>query len=318
MASRKGFEPLTYGLGNRCSILLSYRDTLGGITCSATMQKTVRDGTERLGEGWVRACAVLLAMGLVMPAKAGSLTSPGCMAGGAMATVRAVDEELHVRLDDGRVVQMPGLDPDRANRQGSETTEAQAALERWLVGAEVRVALVAATPDRWGRIPALVFAAGLSGMASPQAEVSVSEAILEAGLARARPDPSIDLCWARYLTLEREARQTRSGVWANPFDAILDPKDRQALEAHLGRLVLVEGQARELHEGRSRLYVRLADQPGNLAITIERRAALRLAKQGADPKSWAGRRLRVRGFLDDRWGMQIDVTSAQQIELLGP
>src|SRR6476469_4399610 len=26
MASRKGFETLTYGLGNRCSILLSYRD----------------------------------------------------------------------------------------------------------------------------------------------------------------------------------------------------------------------------------------------------------------------------------------------------
>ena len=26
MASRKGFEPLTPGLGNLCSILLSYRD----------------------------------------------------------------------------------------------------------------------------------------------------------------------------------------------------------------------------------------------------------------------------------------------------
>ena len=26
LVSRKGVEPLTYGLGNRCSILLSYRD----------------------------------------------------------------------------------------------------------------------------------------------------------------------------------------------------------------------------------------------------------------------------------------------------
>ncbi|MCW6509384.1 thermonuclease family protein [Lichenifustis flavocetrariae] len=268
--------------------------------------------------GWCGACALLFSVMFAVPVRSGPLSSPGCMAGGAMARVTAVDDELHLRLEDGRVVQMPGLDPPWSSGEGAEMTDGRNALRRWLIGADVRVEPLASAPDRWGRFSALAFAIAPLGTDSPRPEVSVSEAVIEAGFARARPDPSIDPCWSTYLTLESQARQARAGVWADPFYAILDPLDRVSLETHLGRFVIIEGRARESHEGHYGLYIQLADKPGGLAISIKRNAALRLTRQGADPRGWVGRRLRVRGLLDDRWGMQIDVTSAQQIELLEP
>ena len=42
VAARRGLEPPTSGLGNRCSILLSYRATRGGLAISGAVEKVFR------------------------------------------------------------------------------------------------------------------------------------------------------------------------------------------------------------------------------------------------------------------------------------
>ena len=42
MASRKGVEPLTPGLGNLCSIQLSYRDNLPRVQCLSVLGRAGR------------------------------------------------------------------------------------------------------------------------------------------------------------------------------------------------------------------------------------------------------------------------------------
>lgn len=176
------------------------------------------------------------------------------------------------------------------------------------------VRVLRSEPDRWGRTPALAFAE--AGGSSPGL-VSVSEALLEAGLVLARPDADIDPCWADYLSLEDEARRTGRGLWATRH--MIDPQDATALQANAGALAIVEGRLARVHAGRARLYLRFSGDGGTgFAAALALPLVRRMTKGGQDPSGWVGRNLAVRGLLDDRWGWQIDVTSLQQLRLDPP
>ena len=192
---------------------------------------------------------------------------------------------------------------------------------RWLKDRSVEVRPLAPEPDRWGRVPALIFAGqpGPDGSAGTGATVSVTEALIDAGLARARPDLRIAPCWSAFLALERGARDAELGLWREPRYAVIRAEDRARLLAETGRMAIVEGRVVRIVEGRARTYLSFGTQGRtDFAVAVAKPVMARLRATGVDPGGWQGRQLRVRGLLDDRFGLQIELTSADQIEFTGP
>ena len=257
--------------------------------------------------GWLAGTGWLLLLAGA-PVHAGTLDSPGCMAGGGPAVVAGVGADLDLRLADGRTVRLGGIAVQE------NAAEAQRDLASWLTQAAVMVLPLHAEPDRWGRTVALVFAAS---PADPGRPVSVTEALIGAGRVLARPDPALTACWAIALRLEHEAERQRLGLWAT--SPVLAPGDVAGLRTHAGALAIVAGRLAAVREGRFRVYLRFADDAGTgMAAALALPLARRLTKAGTDPHGWVGRSLQVRGLLDDRWGWQIEVTDPQQMELDPP
>ncbi len=299
-------------LGNRCSILLSYGATR---ELSNIGRRRIKPSRPSAGH----ACLIGGMAALVVLVASPAARAGNCDAIPEDARVAVVLDDFDLALDDGRELRLAGIDPARGTPARPGLAEdLRQKLSAWLSGRAVRVAPLAA-PDRWDRVPALVWAVGdpptESAPLTAPASGSVAEAVLGSGFGRARPEPLLPPCFSTFRTLEGQARTSGLGLWSDPYYAILDANDRDGLAQRTGAMALVEGRL-SLGSGRAWTFLRLGRGSGAFAATLSRRGTKLLAKAGLDPGTLTGRRIRIRGFLDDRFGPQIDVTSADQIEVL--
>ena len=182
MASRKGVEPLTCGLGNRRSIPLSYRDfrerpvrPRGSIGAPAYFAlawpnsacQQMRDENMRLRHaGKIRGIGLCLA---ALMAVEGFCTRVGAQraamprqsacpaAGESRAAIVHIDENLEITLKDGRTLRLAGLEPARPTPdQPDFDATARDTLGARLGGA-IAFTPLAQRPDRWGRTPVFAF-----------------------------------------------------------------------------------------------------------------------------------------------------------------
>lgn len=236
--------------------------------------------------------------------------SGACSLEGAVpATVAAVDDDFSLLLDDGRRAALSGVEfPTQADLRAA----ARKRLQDWLAGRDVFLGAFSSAPDRWGRIPARLFAAQTP--ASPL--VSVAEAVLAAGDARVRPDPPADVCARAHLAAEAAARQKSRGLWALDEFRPLDAGNRETLLRRKG-MVLVEGLIRSIGQSEKVIYLNFGEKRAmEFSVVILRRNLAMFTASGIDPLALTGRRARVRGLIEAGVGPRIEISTPAEIELV--
>jgi hypothetical protein len=165
------------------------------------------------------------------------------------------------------------------------------------------------TPDRYGRLNGHVYTAGNG------APDSVQRAMIGNGHARVASRVAERACAADFLLRERAARTAKLGLWAySDYDIQHADKAAHVL-AHRGQFAVVEGKVLSVREWSHNIFKFRRRWSEDFTVTILKRNERTFSAGGIEPKKLEGRRVMVRGWIEERGGPWIDATHPEQIEI---
>jgi endonuclease YncB( thermonuclease family) len=275
---------------------------------------------------WRDACLIaafaagFAATGRATPALADdqALTRQGQVCGGdeiARGTVGKILDGRTFVLDDGREVRLAAIEvaplagpQDRADPAGRAAATALGALA---AGDQVVLRRAESGSDRYGRLLAYAYTLRDGDEFLLQQEL-VAEGFARVSTRIASP------CAAHLLDREKAAREANLGLWADPYYEVLDAETPKDALAYRGRFALIEGKVASVRESGPIIYVNFGRRPiGDITVTILKRNERSFAAAGLDLRSLAGRRIRVRGWIEARGGERawIEAERPEQIEM---
>ena len=253
-------------------------------------------------------------LGAVLAAGVATAWAASCpVAGTGSMTVAEVPDGSTIRLADGTMVRLAGIDvPPRpltlaAAAPWPLSEAARLGLRHLVEGATVALAPTSDSPDRYGRRHAFVFL--------PDGR-SVENEMVAAGLARARWLPGDDVCFRELLAGESQARDAGIGLWASPETAVLKADDPSLLE-RTGLYELVEGRLVSVGHGAPMIFLDFGrDYRRDFTVMVSPQVAKGLTAAGVSVDGLAGRRVRVRGVIEESSGPTIRLNDAAEIEVI--
>ena len=235
--------------------------------------------------------------------------------------VSAVGPRLELRLADGRMVRLVGLDPAGQTPDDPDLEDrSRTAFAKLIVGRNVSVRVLSAAPDRWNRIVALGF---VSAPAEGERSDNLAARAIGLGFGRYLAEPAARGCRNAFIAAETIARTAKLGLWSDPYYAVLAVDDQTAFVERSGTVVVAEGRLTAIVPGPFRTKLRFAspDQGSHgghtLSATILPRTMKTFEGRRLILSSFLGRVLRLRGLLDLRFGPQIEIADPDQIEVIG-
>lgn len=230
--------------------------------------------------------------------------------------VRAVVDGRSFTLDDGREIRLAGIEvppPPRSGESGAQAeagAAARAALVTILADQDVELRPVAPAGDRYGRTLAFAY------VTWDGAQRSVAHEMLGRGFARVSARVGDRTCAGELLAQERAARQAKLGLWSEPYYVIVGAESAAELAAGRGRFTVVEGKVLSVRESGGTIYVNFGRRwSQSLTVTISKRDERTFAAAGMAPRRLENRRVRVRGWIEERNGPRIEATGPEQIEI---
>jgi hypothetical protein len=162
-------------------------------------------------------------------------------------------------------------------------------------------------PDRYGQAHAYAFLPDGRGLA---------EVLLGQGAVRARWLPGENDCFPAFLAAEGRARAVKSGLWADPEYAIREADD-PSLKARNGLYDLVEGRVVSVGHGSRMIFLDFGhDYRRDFTVMVAPPVAEAIVASGRDPDEFGGKRVLVRGIIEESNGPAIRLNDPAEIEVL--
>jgi endonuclease YncB( thermonuclease family) len=244
------------------------------------------------------------------------LACTGLESGPTRTVARVIDGET-VALDDGTELRLIGALAPRAIDAGADPgmwpleVAAQEELRALILGKSIELAFGGARTDRYGRLQAQAFSIEGEGRSWVQGR------LLELGLARAVAQAGNRACADELLRAERVARQERRGLWADAAYQIRSADSPHVLSRYRSTFQVVEGRIAGIAQVRGTIYVNFgANWRRAFAVSLRRGDRGLLGAHAGDPKALEGKLARVRGWIEQRHGPMIDLSTAGLIEVV--